>query len=300
MGEFCNWTKAEYDAETERERSTRLKSIITERGPREYYFRAIAPEGSEEHKSDNQLIQPEVDHMVLGVLMHEYILEGEKNWVTCDERVGTNKWIDVAMSNLDTWVIKSKDEKLLFGWIDGLMREKDIREALEEESFSEHVILFDFDVYSEHGVTSIPAKASIDKLKLNGGIDDLKTTRAKTRREFERQMELLNYHFSAAFYERARNSIEGFSGFDAPFRHIVVQKHWPHNAYIWEVERTTWMAMGHANVERAFHRLDQCKREHDRILFEGGNALEAWPDNEADPSPIAAPPWVMDRYAELV
>lgn len=300
MAEFCNWTKAEYDADKTRERSTQLKAIVSERGPREYYFTAIAPRPEDEGKSKNELIQETVDDKVLGQLLHEMILEGEKNWTTCDERVGTNKWKDAVNENPGKWVIKSADEQKLYGWQDGLMRNPQVREALERESFSEHVILFDFDVYSDQGVTEIPSKASIDKLYLNGAVADIKTTRAKTRREFERQMEDLLYHFSSAFYERARNSLKGFHGFDAPFYHIVVQKHWPYHAYMWEVERSTWMAMGHARVETAFHRLAKCKAEHERLLAEGGDVLNAWPDFEDDPSPLAAPPWVMDKFAEMV
>src|SRR5690606_3300414 len=115
------------------------------------------------------------------------------------------------------------------------------REALEAEGFSEHPIVFECPVYKVDGTAvEIPCKAAIDKFQLNGTIEDLKTSSSVTRDQFLRQVYDYSYHFSAAFYERARNSIDGFNGFGPPFYHIVLQKKWPYYAYRWELDRSTY------------------------------------------------------------
>lgn len=297
MGEFCSWSRDQYNSESERQRSTDLKKLVGIKGPREYYFDVVNPP-PRPHRSANEIIQPKVDDLVKGNLLHDLVLQGQVNWEVCGAKVGTVEWKEAVEHHAGRTIIKPQDELEILAWRDGLMRNPSVRKALEREAFAENVILFsEFAFTGDSEPVEVPCKAQIDRMYINGEIDDLKTTKAKSRREFERDMLKYNYHFSAAFYERARNSIDGFRGFDAPFHHIVVQKSYPFHAYRWEIERSTWMAMGHASVDKALSVLVECRQRQGDSPE--GQAVNAWPDLEDCSEPMAAEPWVMDRYAEM-
>lgn len=267
VGELVTYNShEEYNAD-DRVRSTQLKDMMSPQGPRAYYLKYVNPVPNVDKEYDkNAHIQPKVDDMVLGSLLHEYALEGKKNWFACKSRRGSAAWMDEIDEHDGKWAVTETNARNLDAWRDAMMRNAEVREIVESGSFSEQSFQF------THW-TGIKAKARADLFAFDGTIWDLKTTRHSDRRGFERQFRDLNYGFSAAFYEIARNSVPELHGMRAPFKHIVLCKKWPYYCYVWPCSRE-YLTVGHRDVHAAFERLQDCLTRE----ASGMDPLNAWPD----------------------
>lgn len=265
-------------------RSTALKTIMSAQGPRAYYLENVNPPPDVDRAFDkNENIQPKVDDFVLGILLHEYALEGKQNWFVTRHTRGSKAWLDDLDEHDHQWALTQTNDAKIRAWRDAMMRNHSVRKLVEDGSFQEQSFVFDTPL-------AIKGKARVDLFSFDGSIWDLKSTRHHDRKSFDRQIVDLRYDFSAAFYEKARNSVPEFRGMQAPFRHIVLCKSHPYYCYIWELDRS-YLRVGHRDVELAFQRLAECQKRE----AEGMDPMQAWPDllerNQDDS--IAAPEWYL-------
>lgn len=291
IGELATYNShEEYDAD-DRVRSTQLKTILDAQGPRAYYLKYIAPPADVDKEYDaNADIQPKVDEKVLGILLHEFGLEGKQNFFRCTTRRGSKAWVEEIEDNDGKWALNDTNFAKLHAWREALLRNTTARKLIESGSFSEQAFRF------THG-TGIKAKARVDMFSFTGSIYDLKTTVATNRAEFDLQSMKLHYPFQAAYYEMARNSVPQFHGMRAPFHHIIVCKKHPYWCYVWPLH-DSYLRVGHKQLESAFERLAQCRRRHAEIEAEGGEPITAWPDYEENKQSdeIAAPDWYLSQH----
>lgn len=286
VGELATYkSHADYDADP-RVRSTQLKAMMEPQGPRAYYLKYVNPPVDADEEFDaNELIQPKVDEKVLGTLLHEYSLQGKKNWYVTDERRGTNKWKEEVKEAGGLWALTPKNNSKVLAWHDALMRNKEVRKLVESHSFSEQAFRF-----KHH--TGIEAKARVDLFSFDGSIWDLKTTRHTDRRGFERQCIELNYPFSAAFYQISCKSVPELHGMEANFKHIVLCKTHPYYAYVWPLSRG-FLRLGHNDVETAFARLHTCLTRE-----KNGEPWDvAWPDylEMKQGEALEPPAWLLEQ-----
>lgn len=295
-GVMSRWTREQYEADKTRCRSTSLKDILSDQGPRLYYLKHVTRSLQPEPDA-NDHIQPEVDDLILGTIFHEFLLEQIENWFVCTHRRGTNAWKDAIEENAQKWAIKPRQEKQLLGMRDSVMASKRCRAVLEQGGFTEQTFLWDYEL--DNGQL-IPSKCRIDWLASDGSIFDLKTTRHANRRDFTNQCIDLDYGFSAAFYESGRNSVPEFNGMDnAEFYHITVCKQPPYWAYLHPFDKS-WLAMGRRSVKKAMTALSKCLTDQIPLLLAGADPLTAWPDllEETEMRREAVPNYVLAREAE--
>lgn len=285
-GELCSWTHEEYEADTSRVRSTWLKKMISDQGPRAYYLNYVnpVPELDVEHDVYGA-IQPKVNDLVMGILLHEFAFGGVVNWFICKERRGTNRWHDAVEEHDGQWALKPKQDAELRAWRESMMRNREVRQLIESNSFHEQSFTFE--------CFGIPAKSRVDLLGYNGAIWDLKSTRHTTRKQFENDIEKLRYDFSAAFQELARNSVPEYSDLVAPYNHIVLCKSYPYYCYVWPLERS-WIRLGMGHLDWAFRWLRRCLDDQES----SDDPLDAWPDlQEAKQVDELPPPdWVLSKH----
>ncbi len=294
-GRIVDWDRDQYDADTARERSTRLKAMLDPRGPRAYYL-ALNPPEREPEKHDEY--QPKVTHFTMGILFHEWILDGEVNWVASPHSRGTTGWKLACKRHRPKTIVSEGQDKELREWREALMGNKLARKIIESGGFREQVILWDETVEfkTDSGAfaeVEIPCKAALDSLDFNGNIFCIKTTRATNREEWEREVRKHHYDFSAAFYDRGRRSIPHLAGTGATFTHLVVMKasmNTPAACYAFELGEQ-WIEIGDNKVRvHGLQRLARCRDNAELLREQYGDAAdisEAYPDDiastQADP-----------------
>lgn len=298
VGVLAAWDHQTYDADKSRVRSTSLKSILGPHGPRDYFLRYVdkkSPVYDGDHDAVNYLMpgmtQGKVDSKVIGQLLHYWVLEEQKPWFKCPHKRNSAGWSSAVRDSGGLWALKPQEVVHLTGMYDGLLRNKEIRELLEQRHFKEETILW------EHH-TGVEAKARLDMVDFRQVIYDLKTTRHATRSKFDRQLRELQYEFSAAFYYMARNSIPDWQDCRAPFKHIVVSSVPPHYAWMSPLD-LSYLQVGHRNVEKAFKLFKECMLRHATFAagIGGQPVIEAWPDNEEQDQqyPISAPTYYLSQ-----
>lgn len=271
-GRIVDWPRTQYDADTERERSTNLKNMLDPKGPRAYYFAQSQPER-----------EAKVDDYTKGILLHELVLEGRRTWtVYKGGRRGTNDYKAFLAENEGLTILSESEEAEILSWRDALMRNKVARKLIEAGGFREQTILWEEQAeFIADGIPTkaeVKCKAALDSLDFNGDIFCLKTTRATNRKEWEREVRKLHYDFSAAFYSRGRDSIPALANSRGRFTHVVVMKGEFPSAYAFELS-ADWLSIGDAKVRKCLSRLAKCRHDEERIKAEGGDILDAWPDD---------------------
>jgi len=310
-GVITDWDRDRYDEDTTRERSTRLKSMLDPRGPRCYFLKHMAVEmglapSPEPQKWDEY--QPKVGHLQMGILFHEWILDGEVNWVKCPHNRGTSPWKRVVTQSRGKTVVSEGQDKELREWREALYANPIARKILEDGGFREQVILWDEltpfrDRNGAEGEAMIPCKAALDSLDFNGNIFCIKTTRATDRKEWEWEVRKHHYDFSAAFYDRGRRSIPHLAGTSCTFTHLVVMKestNTPAACYAFELGEQ-WLELGCKKVVNSLNRLARCRDEMELIQAEGGDVRDAWPDDIAatQSDPVMPEQWDHVSYDDM-
>lgn len=280
-GRLSNWSKDEYEADSERERATRLKTIVSEpQGPRAYYDMYVARIVSQEDKPQ----------FVMGRLFDELLLEDRIGWfqsdVTRNEKHA--KYQDVLDEADGKPVLNTREVNQLMEWRDGVLRNKRFREFIEGPRFRQQVVLWEEEI---DGIV-IPCKAAFDLWSATS-VADLKTTIANGVEEYKREFDKYWYDFQGAFYLRGRAAIPELSEIRCEFWHLVVSKNPPYRAYAWQVH-PSWLASGRRSVESALRTLARCRKRQAEIEAAGGDVQEAWPDlceNEV----LVADEWMLSR-----
>src|SRR5688572_10210317 len=139
-GRIVDWTRDVYDADTTRERSTRLKAMLEPRGPRAYWMALNTPE---KELSGADAYQLKVTHFTMGILFHEWILDGQINWVKCPFSRGTKAWERFVTRNRPKTCVSSGQDKELREWREALLANKLARGIVESGGSREQVILWD-------------------------------------------------------------------------------------------------------------------------------------------------------------
>ena len=267
------WTRAEYDADATRVRSTSLKAMLSPQGPRDYFLRYVAPTimayMGPGYPPNNEVEKS--DFLVFGDLFHRYLLEGQVNWFVYDGPVRRGKAWEAAQEENDGKVgLLSRDAHQLVRMRDAALANQRIRSLIDEDGFREKIFLWD------DPDTGLPCKARVDLYHDTGVIVDLKTTRYRTPRAMMSQSQELRYEFSAAFYELGRLHDRGIPP-GLPFWTIMVSKEPPYYSYAFPMA-AQHLEIGHRDVRSALRMLADCRKHHDKLLAAGESPLYAWPD----------------------
>lgn len=278
-GIISNWTRAQYDADESRVRSTCLKDIVTDQGPRLYYRKHITKELA-------QLRKP-ADHFEFGHLFHEFVLEGKKNWWVYDGRRAGKAYEEARLDNGLLPDLKPHEEAQLLAMRESVMANKEARRLIVGGGFSEQTFLWTDDE------TGLDCKCRVDLYGHDGTIVDLKSTREADPKGFFYQCSKLKYHFSAAFYEQGRNAALG--KMIAPFKHIVVDKNPPYWCYVRPLSEYA-MTIGHRDVRKALAVLRKCLDRQQKLEM----AVSEWPGSRPTREAIAEcwPDWLEKTQDE--
>lgn len=172
--------------------------------------------------------------MVFGNAFHCRLLEPDKfeafyvQDLKCDKRTKEGKAAYTAWFNeMDGKVPLSADDMaLLTAMVDGVMRNKFARSAIEAGGVIEQPVEW------QDTITSLPLKCRPDIRLTNGLIVDLKTTCDIDPESWSRTMANYGYHRQAALYlDGCWQSHKA----DGPFVHIAVSKTPPHECAVYEV-----------------------------------------------------------------
>ncbi len=267
-GEFVEWTVRDYETEVERVRSSDVKLLIKDHGPAQFKW-------VRENRKPLSMDRVDAGGKVLGILAHEYIIEGKQEWFVSESRQGSKKWAEERAENGGKFALKQSQHDMLVGQRDAVMKNPECRRIIEE-SFVEKTILFE--------VAGIECKARLDLLGMDASIWDLKTSRFTTRTKFERQIIDYGYDTSMAFYQLALACIPEYEGISAPCGHIYVNKEEPFYAYAWPLHES-FLNVGRHQIKRAFGVLEECL------------ATDEWPDLllETQSAEVAAPDWYLSQ-----
>ena len=111
MGELAPWSREEYDADQSRVRSTNLKKILSGQGPAKYHTDVMCRGNRAKYDDDDQSRA-----MVLGGLLHEWVLEDKRLWFVTSTRRNTKAWRDECDEYEGMTPIKPAEfEKLGYG-----------------------------------------------------------------------------------------------------------------------------------------------------------------------------------------
>ena len=310
-GRLVKIEKADYEMLSGRTRSTELKHILDEQGPRSYYWEVIAKAKEQESVTDVERWNLDGDyrkrckHFMQGNLFHELMLDGRIGWHETDatRNIAHKAYQAVLDAAEGKPILSSSEVREIEAWFEGAMRNKEIRAIIEGPRLSEQVVLWDetIEIPVPGGRTTeivIPCKLSYD-LWCPDSRYCIKTTMAKTRYGYRKQIHELKYHFSGAFYERGSRRVPELQKVKAPFKHIVIHKDPPHYSYVWEMSRV-WINNGHRLVQAGFERL--AKSLHAQATMqEGADVIDAWPDYlESDDAAKYMIPdvWMIEEYGE--
>lgn len=261
--------REEYDA-LPHIRSTAAKDLICERGPRVYYQNHI----------EKQLPPKKAEHFVLGDLLHQAALEGRMAWGVWPHKTSSGRAAPRTGEKLAEWqeenpglvpVLESQAFQL-DGMLTALARNKQAMAALIESPMRELAVC------GTDPETGVAMKALLDALTVNSVITDVKTTRARNRREFEREIERLLYHFSGCWYIRTLRLVPQYTDFYFRFRWLVLTKEPPFLASLVDLQ-DDHRKDAEIKVEEALRTLCECI-EREKKLPDDADPAEAWPDND--------------------
>lgn len=290
-GRIVSWTIDTYQKDKAHVRSSDLKPMMSDQGPRAYYLECVEPPPKQDDETVTDDSQPDITELVEGTLFHEYLLRGKKLWEVQPAKRGSKAWKErrAELPN-DIWLVPAGKDHDWKAWRDGAMRNKEIRRLIEQGAFAEQTVTF------EHEPTGLPCKVRYDWFPTDGIVYDLKTSTATNRREFSKQIANLRYDMSAAFYCSGLYSIPEFSGEMPEFKHIVVSKKWPHYSYVWPLDQH-WIRVGWRDCTVALERIAECRKREKEIVDAGGDPIDAWPDLlERDQCyPEAPPEWFLSQ-----
>lgn len=262
---FWDCTRAEYDQDETRLRSTRLRDFI-EHGP--WYYNAV-------HLSKTCPRREPTEEMVLGTLAHQFILQGQSCWVVWHGGTRRGKeWDAFALAHVALPILRAVDDERVRGMREAVFANRPARALIEADGFEEQAIRWQHE-------TGTPCKALLDRLQHSGVIADLKTSNDPTPKAFWRQSIELGYFQSAAFYELARNSVIG--QVNAPFYHVVVGKSQPYRCVVYQVASDV-LRVGHSMVRAAMTQLAECL------------ALDNWPDPLDQINHVPTPSWWLQEH----
>lgn len=165
--------------------------------------------------------QKETDAMRLGTILHALVIEGKRNFrIWEDRRVGKDwKQFKAECDAEGVYILQkfgqTDEPAMIEAQIKAVLRNKKAVKILEQTAVREQTILWNH--------KGIDCKARLDFLTTGGPIADLKTDADPTDRKFFNKMDQFGYHYSAVFYEMARNAFWN-STFTYPFYWIVVSK----------------------------------------------------------------------------
>lgn len=164
---------------------------------------------------------PETDAKRLGTILHALVIEGKRNYRIWKERRQGNAWkqFKAECEESGDYILqqygKTDEVALIEAQVRAVLRNRMAVSLIEQTAVREQTIL-----WNERGVD---CKARLDFLTGHGPIADLKTDADPRPYKFFRKMDELKYHYSAAFYEMARDALQQ-SNFVHPFYWIVVSK----------------------------------------------------------------------------
>lgn len=253
-------TKAEYDAHPA-VRSSDLKLMVSDHGPRAYYNQVTAKTTTSEDRPA---------HFVLGDLFHDHILYGQSNWFVWKDRRGTTAHARAVEKHPDLIDIKPGDEQVILGMADALCANPMARDMVNQSTHEQTIIWTD-------EATGIECKARLDMLLRSASIADLKTWDPRTScnaEAFFYHSDSYNYKFSAAMYQMGL--AQYVHGADKkPFYHIAVSKKPPHWCYVWPLSEFA-LEIGRRDVRRALDMLAECRQNEKHWV--SGEKHKAWPD----------------------
>lgn len=274
-GTLSSMKRPEYDADTKRMRSTALKDlVIPEQGPAAYF-----------RKHELRIVDEEAsgNHFDLGNLLHEWVLEGKRNWAVAtmrrDER--TQAYKDFMAENAGKTIITAKEERDLCNWREGIFRNREARRVLELPRYQEQVVLWDLEVEfaddeGELFTVKIPCKASIDAFPFaEFRRYDLKSDAGM--KAWDRTVFDLGYHQQAAWYEWGVESLPAYKNKPSNFSHIAVEKKAPYWCYVRPLSESA-LRYGRRDCELAIERYCECVRRQELYALDGRPAIDAWPD----------------------
>lgn len=241
--EFADWSRDEYEAETERMRSTRLKAFIAD--PEIYYGQYVAK---------TLPVKPTTDAMLLGIALHSLVFDGRKDWVVFEGNKKRDKklWAEFKAEHEGTLILKKDEETVLLAMALRLAEHDVAAPLLRNDGYTERTILW------THEATGIQCKARLDRLRYDGTIVDLKKVGDPTEEFFARQAFMqFRYDISAAFYIQSRNAVLG--EIDAPYVLITIcdKPETGHPIRVWEMPELA-INIGHDEVRRGLRRYAQC------------------------------------------
>ncbi len=310
-GRLCNWTKADYEADTSRERATRLKSLMAPQGPRNYFLNYVDPPPLLGDETENTSLRD-------GRLFHELLIEGKQDWAVTEMMrrldsqdyqtlLAANDWELAFDETGDVYksgprkgkpktttrivregkpILTQAEHNRILAWRDGAMRNKKLREMIEGPRFVEQVILWEEDIDG----FEIPCKASVDLWSATA-MGDVKTTRHSDPTAYRRECFKLHYPLQAATYMRGRDAIPELRDIRCSFFHVVVCKERPYYSYVWELP-AAWIRSANQDVQWCLELLAKCRKRE----AEGMDPLDAWPDFvERDESVLQPEPHMMEK-----
>lgn len=304
-GTLSPMKRPEYDADTERLRSTSLKDlVIPEQGPRAYYLNHIDPIGDvEEESDDNHALQPKVNEFVQGCLLHEFVLEGKENWHVTKNRRGSKAWEADALANSGKWAVTAKIDAEIRAWAAGILRNKEATRVCRQRRYEEQVILWSLEVtfaddQGEMVTMTVPCKAAIDLFPYG----EHRRYCIKTwsgQGYWDRVVFDLGYHVSAAWYEWGVHSLPAYKDKPEGFSNIVVTKKRPYWCYVRPLSDAA-LTYGRRECELAVERYCECVRRQELYELDGRPAIDAWPDHKEAKQgiPVAPSDFYKVAYGE--
>jgi hypothetical protein len=133
-------------------------------------------------------------------------------------------------------------------------------------------------------MTGLACKGRLDWLRPDL-VADLKSTSAKTPRQFERQCVDYGYLGQVAFYHDGATAALRIDGNDRPYI-IAVQVFEPHDVFTFQLDDEA-LAVGRSQYQRLLHRLDECI------------AADFWPGAARELLQLHVPPWAADQVMAL-
>ena len=251
---FWSVTREQYEADREHLRSTWLKDFILE-GPWYYHDKYIA----------NTLSDKQTDDLLLGMMVHEFILEGKSRWSVYDGVRRGDRWEQFERDCVASGAVPvtRRMNEQLNGMREAVFRNSEARRLIESDGMHEQPIEWN----EPYGKFAISSKCLLDRLQHDGTVADLKTAHDASPDGFFRQKINLGYHISAAWYERGRASILG--EVKAPFIHIAVSKSEPFRCVCYAMQDEL-LAVARRDIASGLEQLAECR--------ESG----VWPDRLAD------------------
>lgn len=241
--EFADWSRDEYEAETDRMRSTRLKSFITD---------SEIFDG--QYVSKTLPVKPPSQVMLEGIALHGLVFDGVKEWkVFVGNKVRDRKlWAEFKAEHEGSLILTPDEESVLLKMAERLAAHDVAAPLLNTDGYNEHTILW------THEATGVQCKARLDRLRYDGTIVDLKKVGDPSEDFFMRQAYMaFRYDISAAFYIQARNAVLG--ELDAPYKLITIcdKPETGHSIRVWEMPVEA-INIGHDEVHRGLRRYAQC------------------------------------------